>query len=137
MQQTRIDRWLRERFVYETHIYSMRPAGKLPSGVKTRELPPAPGRQYAIHYIVRNKAKAKILIQRLKDDGQIFTTRVVDRGTWFVPFIAPQGRSFSWRIIWSCFFIGSVLAAAYGATKAWENDTLRNRVLESIEIMKG
>lgn len=137
MQQTRFDRWLRERFVYEIHVYSMRSASKTPSGVKTRELPPAPGRQYTIHYIVRDKEKAAILIERLKSDGQMFTTRVLDRTSWFVPFIAPQGRSFSWRLIWALIYIAFALSLAYAASKAWENETFRNRVLESIEIMKG
>lgn len=137
MVQTRLDRWLRERFVYETHIYSMRPAANPPHGVTHEELPPAPGRQYRIHYVVRRKELAEELIAHLKQEGQIFATRIVDRNAWFVPLIAPQGASATWRVIWTVVTFCTLIGIAYGAHRAWQNDTFRERVLESIEILKG
>ena len=39
MQLTRLDRWLKERFIYETHIFTLRlPEGGLPSGVRVEEV---------------------------------------------------------------------------------------------------
>jgi hypothetical protein len=136
MFQTRLDRWLRERFVYETHIYAMRPASKVPRGVRATELAPIPGRQYRIEYVACSKAAA-ILIEHLKHDGQMFTTRIVDRTSWFVPIIAPQGKSATWRAIWGFVGIIILLLIAFGMNLAWSNQEFRKNVLESLEILKG
>jgi len=42
MQLTRFDRWLREKYVYETHIHTLRPPESLPAGIQTREIPDVP-----------------------------------------------------------------------------------------------
>jgi hypothetical protein len=44
MQLTRLDRWLRERYVYETHVYTLRLPETVPAGVIAEELPESPGR---------------------------------------------------------------------------------------------
>ena len=46
MQLTRFDRWLREKFVYETHIQTLRSPDSIPAGMRAEELPDAPGRRY-------------------------------------------------------------------------------------------
>ncbi len=43
MQLTRFDRWLREKFVYETHIQTLRPADD------SRVLGPSPAKRPTIH----------------------------------------------------------------------------------------
>ena len=39
MQLTRLDRYLRSRFVYETHIYTLRLPASIPAGTIAEELP--------------------------------------------------------------------------------------------------
>ena len=54
MQLTRFDRWLREKFVYETHIQTLRPPESVPAGIRIVELPDAPGKRFKHLFVARN-----------------------------------------------------------------------------------
>ena len=56
MQLTRFDRWLREKFVYETHIQTLRPPETVPAGMRVVELPDVPGKRYK-HLFVTGSSK--------------------------------------------------------------------------------
>ncbi|WP_193211053.1 hypothetical protein [Luteolibacter marinus] len=137
MQLTRLDRWLRQRFVYETHVYTLRRPEFVPAGVIAEELPDTPGRKYKHRFIVRSEVSVNALIENLRSANQMFTTRVVDREAWYVPLIAPQGKSVTWWFVW--FGITAVIAfiLVHFARMAWENPELRDNVAEAIEILKG
>ena len=137
MQLTRLDRWLRERYVYETHIYTLRMPDHIPVGTIAEELPEAPGRRFRHRFILRSESAVNELVAHLRDANQMFTTRVVDREEWYVPFIAPQGKSVTWWFVW--FAIS--LVGAYGllqlARMAWANPNLQKNLGEALEILKG
>lgn len=99
MQLTRFDRWLREKFVYETHIKTLRPPESLPSGIRAEELPEVPGMRYKHLFIAASSRAADALIGQLRENGQMYTTEVVDRDTWYVPFIAPKDKSLTWWLV--------------------------------------
>jgi hypothetical protein len=42
MQLTRIDRWLKVKFVYETQILNLRPVDETPKGITRVDLPDKP-----------------------------------------------------------------------------------------------
>ena len=92
MQLTRFDRWLREKFVYETHIHTLRPPESIPAGIRAVELPEAPGKRYKHLFIADSSKAADALIHQLKENSQMYTTQVVDRDAWFVPVHRPQGK---------------------------------------------
>jgi len=137
MQLTRLDRWLRERFVYETHIYTLRLPEAVPPGVIAEELPESPGRRFKHRFILRSDAAVQALIEQLREGNQMFTTRVVDREAWYVPLIAPHGKSISWWFVW----VGVTAAAVFGLVHlgqlAWSNPELRKNVTEAFQILKG
>ena len=108
MQLTRFDRWLRETFVYETHIRTLSPAQSTPPGIKRIDLPESPMQRYRHLYVTRKSADAEALISILRENTQMFTTEVVERKSWYAHIIAPEGKSFSWRLL-STLFIGSFL----------------------------
>lgn len=137
MQLTRLDRWLRERFVHETHVYTLRLPESVPAGVIAEELPDAPGRQYKHRFIVRSDAAVRTLIGQLQDGNQMFTTRVVDREAWYVPLIAPSGKSITWWFIWLGITMVAVAGVVYLGRMAWANPELRKNVTEALEILKG
>ena len=56
MQLTRFDRWLREKYVYETHIHTLRPPESLPAGIQTRNIPDVPGKRYK-HLFVASRSR--------------------------------------------------------------------------------
>lgn len=137
MQLTRLDRWLRERFVYETHIYTLRLPESIPAGVIAEELPDSPGRKFRHRFILRSDSAVAALIEQLRDGNQMFTTRVVDREAWYVPLIAPQGKSITWWFIWLAITLVVVFTLVHLGRTAWANEELRKNVLEAIEILKG
>lgn len=137
MELTRFDRWLRERFVYETHIYTLRLPESVPAGVIAEELPESPGRKFKHRFILRSDSAVKALIEQLRDNNQMFTTRVVDREAWYVHLIAPNGKSVTWWLVWLAFTMVGVFGLVHLGRLAWANPELRKNVNEAIEILKG
>ena len=136
MQLTRFDRWLREKFVYETHIYTMRPLDPPPRGVHWSALPEKPGRQFRHCYIVRNPAKFDQLVERLKQDNMMFTTRVMNRKAWYVRFLAPAHHSPTWWLFSTCCIILAVTSIGYGVHRLWANPEIRQNLIESFHILR-
>ena len=127
MQLTRIDRWLKEKFVYQIQILTLRPCGDVPSGVKENELPEKPGRRFKFLYTTGNSAAADRLLTGLKEENQMFNTKVVDKEAWWVEFVAPEGKSVTWYLI-SAF----VLMALLTPVVIWVRG-----LLQSPEFMKN
>ena len=107
MQLTRFDRWLRECFVNETHIRTLRAPDEIPKGVQSVELPEKPGARFKHLFIIRNPKTADSFINTLKDGNFMFSTTIEDRKAWHVPIIAPKNRSFTWRIVWLALAISA------------------------------
>ena len=137
MQLTRFDRWLRERFVYETHIKTLRAAASIPRGIRAQQLPDIPGVRYKYLYIARKNKTADAFIASLRDANLMFFTSVVDRKSWFVPWIAPNNKSLTWRLAWivlaatSAFYVISYLVALLSQPE------VRQMFAEAIEVLKG
>lgn len=137
MQLTRFDRWLREKFLHEIHVYSMRPAEVVPSGVHAEELPDAPGRKYKHRYISRDSKAADALIFELKSHNQMFTTRIVDRKGWHIHLVAPEDKSVTWWLAW-VLVAGIFLFIATSAIRnLWSNPDFQKNFNEAIDVLKG
>ncbi len=137
MQLTRIDRWLKEKFVYEIQIFTLRQGEQIPPGVRERALPEKSGRRFKFIYTTSNASAAERFLDRLKEQNQMFTTKVVDKEGWWVQFIAPEGKSPTWYVV-SVF----ILMACATPVVVWlrglvqDPDFMQN-VRDSIEILKG
>ena len=79
MQLTHFDRWLREKYVYETHIHTLRPPESLPEGVRAVEIPDVPGKRYKHLFVASSSKAADALISQLRQNSQMYTTAIVDR----------------------------------------------------------
>ena len=137
MQLTRFDRWLRERFVHETHIYTMRPPEELPRGVMGEELPEAPGRRFRHRYVARRPELAASLIESLKTNNMMFTTRVVDRSAWYVPMIAPKDKSITYWFAWTTITAVAVFGAVTGVRALWAQPEIRENVMDAFKVLQG
>jgi len=137
MQLTRFDRWLLERFVYETHIKTLRAPESIPKGIRAQELPEIPGKRFRHLFIVRNNKDADSFISSLRDANLMFFTTVVDRKAWFVRWIAPKGKSLTWILAWIA--LGST--AAFHVIKylngLFANPAVRKMFAEALETLKG
>ncbi|MBN8460500.1 MAG: hypothetical protein J0M04_21940 [Verrucomicrobia bacterium] len=101
MQLTRFDRWLRRRFVYETHIQTLRMPSSVPEKIRTVELPEVPGKRYRFLFVIRDDRLAETFARQLKEENLMFSTAVVDRTGWHVKWVAPADRSVFWTIAWT------------------------------------
>ena len=137
MQLTRFDRWLREKFVYETHIQTLRPPESIPAGIQPVELPDAPGKRYKHLFVAKSSAAADELIRQLKENSQMYTTQIVDRDAWFVPFIAPKEKSVTWWLISVLFISTSVFFVLLYLKGLVQDPEFQKNFAEALEIMKG
>jgi hypothetical protein len=137
MQLTRFDRWLREKFVYETHIQTLRPPEDIPSGIRAMDLPEGPGKRYKHLFVARSSKDADELIRSLKENSQMYTTQIVDRDAWFVPLIAPKEKSVSWWLISVVLISTSVFFALLYIRDLVADPEFRQQCMEALEILKG
>lgn len=135
MQLTRFDRWLRESFVYETHIHTLRPPEPIPPAIRTLPSSTKPASNYPHHYVATSSKAAETLIRQLKDNNQMFTTRIVDRDAWFVPVIAPKDTSFTWRLITVAMFLTTAYYALLYLPGFVDSPALRKTFLDTIKIL--
>jgi hypothetical protein len=137
MQLTRFDRWLREKFVYELHIQTLRPPASIPEGIRAIDLPEAPGRRYKHLYIANSSKAADELIHQLKENSQMYNTQVVDRDAWYVPFIAPKDKSVTWWLFSLAVISTSAFFALLYVKSLVENPEFRKNFMDAIDVMKG
>lgn len=137
MQLTRFDRWLREKFVYEIHIQTLRLPETVPVGVRSIDLPDIPGKRYKHLFIAESNALADELIAILKENSQMYTTQVVDKDTWYVPFIAPKDKSVTWWLFSTFLISTSIIFALLYIKELLADESLRKNLLESFKLFKN
>jgi hypothetical protein len=137
MQLTRFDRWLREKFVYETHIHTLRPPQSIPAGIRTVEIPHIPGKRYKHLFVADSSELADALISQLREDSQMYTTQIVDKQSWYVPFIAPKDKSVTWWLFSAAVITVSVFFALIYLKGLTEDPEFRKNISEAIKILKG
>lgn len=136
MQLTRFDRWLRERFVYETHIHTLRPPESIPDGIRAVELPEVPGKRYKHLFIAKSSKAADDLIQVLKESSQMYTTQIVDREAWYVPFVAPKEKSVTWWLVSVAFFTTSAFFVLLYIKGLVQDPEFRKNFMEALDLLK-
>jgi hypothetical protein len=137
MQLTRFDRWLREKYVYETHIHTLRPPESIPKGIQTVEIPDVPGKRYKHLYVAGSSRLADELIEELKANSQMYTTQVVDRKSWYVPFIAPKNKSVTWWLISSVVITLSVFTGLIYLKGLTEDAEFRKNFMDALKLLKS
>lgn len=137
MQLTRFDRWLREKYVYETHIHTLRPPESIPHGVRTVEIPDVPGKRYKHLFVADSSRLADELIFVLKQNSQMYTTQIVDRTAWYVPFIAPKDKSVTWWLISTLFIAASTFAVLIYLKGLAEDPEFRKNFMDALKLLKS
>jgi hypothetical protein len=138
MQLTKLDRWLKERFIYETHIFTLRlPERELPSGVRVEDIEQNKGGDYRHRIMIKDNGIAEHVMKLLKEDHIMHATHVVEGENWYNQRIAPEGKSFTYRWILRFFSLIMMCAGAYGAFKLSQNEELRSTIMDTIEELKS
>ncbi len=121
MQQTKFDRWLREKYAYITHVYSNTKPEVIPGGVHLVEVNRRDGAPYRYIYSSRNKGVIERLVHRLERENITFTSRVEDLDVWYGSLINNPKKSFSYRLFWIACLVGiGVFALSPAPLRIWE-----------------
>lgn len=137
MQLTRFDRWLREKFVYETHIHTLRPPETIPAGIRAQELPDTPGIRYKHLFVAASSKAADELILQLKENSQMYTTKIVDRDAWYVPFIAPKEKSVTWWLFSALVITTTAFFILLYVKSLVQDPEFRKNFSEALKLLKG
>ncbi|MDX1679226.1 MAG: hypothetical protein R3242_00725 [Akkermansiaceae bacterium] len=137
MQQTGFDRWLKEKFAYDTHIQVLRLPETMPRGVKVVELPDIPGRRFQYLLVVKKSKIANELFSILKDESMMYNTQIVTRDTWYRKFVAPEEKSVTWTIISWTIIAAMVTGAAIVIIDILRNPEFQKNLKEALEILKS
>lgn len=137
MQLTQFDRWLREKFIYRTHIYTMRlPESGVPSQVLIEELEESPTRRYRYRLIVNARRDLEILLAVLRKGNQMFATRIVEGNPWYKSIIAPEGKSFFFRLFWWAVVIVVAFTVLILGYAVITNEGLKTEIIESLDLLR-
>ncbi|HCQ39278.1 MAG: hypothetical protein CMP30_05115 [Roseibacillus sp.] len=138
MQLTPIDRWLRERFIYQTHVYTMRlPESGLSGQVTIEELGESPSRRYRYRLVVNAKRDLESLLTALRSGNQMFATRIVETDPWYRPIIAPKGKSFFFRTFWWTVTAGCIAIALSLTYRINSDEELKAEIGQSLNTLLG
>ncbi len=97
---TPVDHWLRQKFLLQTHVYTMRLPEKMPLGVRVSELPKSASSRYRYRLITNSNSATDRLVKLLGEAGLMFVTQVVEKKTWIKPIISPKGGSVLLTVFW-------------------------------------
>jgi cadmium resistance protein CadD (predicted permease) len=136
MQLTRFDRWLREKFVYETQINTLSAVDSLPSGIRTVKKPNLAGRRYNYLYVAKSSKAADHFLSQLKDNNQMYTTQVVDKNAWYVPFFAPKNKSVTWWIISTVIILIALFCLLFYLNLLRNDPVFMKNFMETLELFK-
>lgn len=137
MQLTRFDRWLREIFVYEMHIRTMRPPESVPKRIRSVDLPETPGSRFRHLFIARRNQDADALIRQLRENNQMFTSEIVERRNWWTRIVAPADRSISWWLFSAAFMVLGSIVVRFCFQSLADNPQIRDNVGKALDLFKS
>ena len=137
MQLTRFDRWLREKYVYETHIHTLRPPESLPQGIRPGKISDVPGVRYKYLFVTSRSQSADEFILQLKQASQMYTTQIVNRKDWYVPLLAPKDKSVTWWLFSSAIILICVFYSLLYLKGFIEDPVFLKNFMEAVKLFKS
>ena len=105
--------------------------------IRAIDPPDIPGKRYKHLFIANSSALADELISVLKENSQMYTTQVVDKDAWFVPFIAPKGKSVTWWLVSVVVISISVILTLLYIKELLSDPTLRKNLMDALKLFKN
>ena len=138
MQLTKLDRWLKERFIYETHIFTLRlPEEGLPKEVVVKDLEENKGGDYRHRLIIQDNKVAEQVVEFLKQHQIMHATHIVEGKHWYNHRIAPVGKSFTFQWIMRSLTGVVIGFSGWGVYLLSQNEELMYTLKATIEELKG
>ena len=76
----------------------------------------------------------RAVIATLKAGNQMFATRIEEANPWYKKIIAPEGKSFFFRVIWIGVTSVTVISVISYCAVALSDPELRGQLMESIDL---
>ncbi len=111
MQQTKLDRHLRQKYSFVTHVFSNTKPKEIPRGIRCEELDRQKGAPYRFRFSSRKYELIARLALSLESENITYTSRVVDRKVWYGKWINNPRNSFTYRMVWIGLFVVIVAVA--------------------------
>lgn len=133
MFQTKFDRWLIENFIYEHHILVMKLPENLPSKIEVSEVQ---SMQYKYLLKIKDKKQADELIDQMRHEGSLFSTKIVEGNHWYSPVIFNKNKSFTFRVFWwAVVIILAIVATIY--IRAFMDTEIYHTIKEDVKKVMG
>jgi len=112
---------------------------KLPSGVKTQELPESAMTSHRYRLSCPSAKVADGLALRLREDGMMFATQVKEVNPWFKSIIAPnEGKgSVIFNIFWVFAFMAMSAGVIHLLNHLRQNEELMGHVRDSMSLFSS
>jgi Type II secretion system (T2SS), protein F len=78
-----------------------------------------------------------LIIAVLKENSQMYTTQIVDKDTWRVPFIAPKGKSVTWWLISVTTITITVILILLYLKELFSDPAFRNNFMDALKLFKN
>jgi type II secretory pathway component PulF len=78
-----------------------------------------------------------LIIAVLKENSQMYTTQIVDKDTWCVPFIAPKGKSVTWWLISVTTITITVILILLYLKELFSDPAFRNNFMDALKLFKN
>lgn len=114
MQQTALDRKLRQKLVYYTQIYCNTLPHALPPGVELEETTPEMGSRYLYRITVPTDELLNDVTARLEVENITYTSRVAERTGIRKRVFGGTGDSFTMEIAWGLLLFVVIVLALSG-----------------------
>lgn len=113
MQQTRLDHWLRRRFVHETRIYCNVLPGALGAGYSVEEAGEGRAGTHRYRITPLDDNALDQLVERLRYEGITYAAAIEDQPGDLAQWLNRPGRSVTYEIVWWLIAICSGGALLY------------------------
>lgn len=133
---TPLDHWLRDKFLFQTHVYTKNLPDKLPWSVRTRKLEESYSNTYRYRLISNSSKLTNKLINRLDQQGLMYSTHVVERKTLLKPIVAPKCGSVVLLAIWLLTLAGLGFGVFKLARKLGDDEVFMANLRETIDIFR-
>jgi len=125
MQQTRLDRWLRDKFIHETHVFTVQKPPLIPWRVKKKKLQTSTTNRFNYQLIVRNRKKLDRITATLREQNMTFVCKVINRRRWCSNlFDNRHGKSFTYRIVWYTLMTSAAISLYLYFPREWIHDAI-------------
>lgn len=87
---TRFDRWLREKLIYQTHIYCNRLPEDVPRDVRVEKTEDSSERKYRYRLIPKNETVVNKLMEIFRSMDEFVSPQIVEIHPWYRGLLIPK-----------------------------------------------